>query len=100
MTRLSPVLDATDLPIAELWAARLDGELFTLDDCFVPIDAPEGARERAAAIARQWPQRFIAERLTAAWIWGVLDTPPVRHELCASLGARARPSTSRRVTVR
>ena len=100
MTRLSSVLDATDLPIAELWAARLDGELFTLDDCFLPVDLPEGARERAAAIARQWPQRLIAEQHTAAWIWGVLMTPPSRHELCASLGARARPSNSRRVTVR
>jgi len=100
MTRLSPVLDATDLPIAELWAARLDGELFTLDDCFLPVDLPEGSLTRALAVSRQWPQRLIAEQRTAAWIWGVTDDPPRRHELCASLGARARPSNSRRVTVR
>jgi hypothetical protein len=43
---------------------------------------------------------MIAERLTAAWIWGALDAPPVKHELCVSLGARARASSRFRVTVR
>jgi len=43
---------------------------------------------------------MIAERLTAAWIWGALDGPPAKHELCVSLGARARASSRFRVTVR
>jgi hypothetical protein len=100
MTRLSPVLTALDLPLAELCAARLDGELFVLDDCFTPIDEPDSSLQRARTIASKWPGRMIAERLTAAWIWGAADYPPVKHELCVSLGARARASSRYRVTVR
>lgn len=100
MTRLSPVLSSSDFPIAELYAARLDGELFVLDDCFTPIDEPDSSVQRARTIGVQWPGRMIAERLTAAWIWGALDSPPSKHELCVSLGARARASSRFRVTVR
>lgn len=100
MTRLSPVLSTKDFPLAELCAARLDGELFALDECFTPIDEPETRLQRARAIGLKWPGRMIAERLTAAWIWGALDAPPARHELCVSLGARARASSRFRVTVR
>jgi hypothetical protein len=100
MTRLSPVLSSHDLPIAELYAARLDGEVFVLDACFTPIDEPDSSIQRARTIGVQWPGRMIAERLTAAWIWGALDSPPLKHELCVSLGARARASSRFRVTVR
>jgi hypothetical protein len=100
MYRLSPVLTTRDLPLAELHAARLDGELVALDDAFTPIDQPHGREARAASLALSWPERLIAERHSAAWIWGALDRPPSPHELCASLGARARASIPRRVIVR
>ena len=100
MSRLSPVLTTNDLPLAELCAARLDGELLRLDDSFTSIDQPHDRTARAASIALSWPERLIAERWTAAWIWGALLQPPGRHTLCASLGARARPSVPQRVLVR
>jgi len=100
MPRLSPVLSAADLPLAELHAARLDGELTPLDACFTPMDIPPSPLHRAAALAVQWPERLIAEQRTAAWVWGALWQPPSRHELCSSLGARARPTEPLRVVAR
>ena len=100
MTRLSPVLTTDDLPLSELHAARLDGELFPLGSCFCPIDEPEFAELRAETISRQWPDRLIAEQRSAAWVLGVLQFPPERHELCADIAARARPASLHGVTVR
>ncbi|CAN5307376.1 hypothetical protein BH11ACT2_BH11ACT2_07430 [soil metagenome] len=100
MSRLAAVLTPADLPLAELHAARLDGELFAVDSCFAPIDEPELPRLRADAIAAVWPDRIIAEQRSAAWVYGVLPTPPVQHELCADLSARARPSNRGQARVR
>ncbi|MGV8885280.1 MAG: hypothetical protein ACOH1T_06775 [Microbacteriaceae bacterium] len=100
MSRLSPVLSTADLPLAELHAARLDGELTALDACFIPVDVPATLALRAESLARQWPGRLIAEQHSAAWIWGAQLQPPVRHELCSSLGARARPADPLRVIAR
>ena len=100
MSRLSPILTTDDLPLAELCAARLDGELTELDALFVPVDEPQTRSQRAGSVLLQWPGRLLAERHTAAWIWGAQSAPPVRHELCASLGARARPLQHWRVDVR
>jgi hypothetical protein len=100
MARLAPVLHAGDLPLAELFAARLDGELVAIDEAFAPIDARRGPEERAWAAGRFWPQRLIAERATAAWIWGATADPPARHQLCASKDARARPPVPARSSVR
>jgi hypothetical protein len=100
MTRLSPVLTTADLPLAELCAARLDGELLRVDDSFTSIDQPHDRALRALTIAIAWPERMIAERWSAAWVWGALAQPPSRHTLCSSLGARARSSLPQRVSVR
>jgi hypothetical protein len=100
MTRLGPVLTIADLPLAELHAARLDGELFAIDACFAPVDEPAIPALRAESIAVQWPDRIIAEQRSAAWVYGVLTSPPARHELCADLSARARPSNSRHARIR
>ncbi len=93
--RLPAVLSARDLPIAELQAARLDGELFAIDECFSPIDEIEQQRHRAASLAVLVPGRLIAEQHSAAWIHGALDRPPARHEFCADTRARVRPSAPR-----
>jgi hypothetical protein len=100
MTRLASVLRDDDLPYAELCAARLDGEVVAVDDCFAPIDVVLSPDARARAAARDWSSRLIAERRSAAWIWGALAEPPAPHELCASIAARARPPTPARAVVR
>ena len=100
MTRLTSVLTTSDLPLAELHAARLDGELYALDTCFCPIDETEFPALRAETIAAQWPYRLIAEQHSAAWVLGVIDSPPARHDLCADISARARPTNVRQANVR
>lgn len=87
---LGAVLSEHDLPAAELRAAELDGELFALDGCWVPIDEPDRAAQRAGALAALLPPRVIVERRSAAWVWGLLDSPPSPHELCTAIGARVR----------
>jgi hypothetical protein len=100
MTRLSPVLSARDLPMAELHALRLDGQLTALDECFLPVDQPAGLAERARSLAQFCDGRLIVEQHSAAWVWGALPQPPARHELCASIGARSRSVHPRRLLVR
>lgn len=100
MTRLAPVLHSADLPLAELCAARLDGELVALDGAFCPIDEPVSPLHRAHAAAQAGAGRLIAEQRTAAWIWGALLSPPARHQWCVSTGARARAPHPARGVVR
>jgi hypothetical protein len=89
--RLPPVLSRFDLPIAELAAARLDGEVFSVDDCYAPVDEIEQPAHRARALGAILRDRLIAEQRSAAWIWGAIERPPLRHELCVAIGARVRP---------
>ena len=98
--RLPPVLSALDLPLAELQCAALDGELYALDQCFCPIDEFETIHLRARALGVVLDPRIIAERLSAAWVWGALITPPRRHQLCVAIGARTRPHPSLNATLR
>jgi hypothetical protein len=100
MASLAPVLRVGDLPLAELCAARLDGELVGIDECFSPIDVHTGPFQRAAALTGAWSPRLIAEQRTAAWVWGATADSPARHQLCASVGARARALTPHRSVVR
>lgn len=97
---LASILTCVDLPAVELQAARMDGELFGIDECFSPVDLPEAQTQRAHALASILPERLIAEQLTAAWIWGVTDLMPTRHQLCAAAGARARPANPRGLAIR
>ena len=100
MAALAPVLFPSDLPLAELCAARLDGELFALDDGYCPIDQPETHESRARSISPHCRDRIIAERRTAAWIWGARENPPQPLELCVDIDARARPIISGRAVRR
>lgn len=100
MSKLASILTTADLPLTELHALRLDGELFAIDDAFSPIDQPESVAQRAAALEAQCSDRLIAEQRTAAWVWGACDRLPVRLELCAHIGARARISDTGRIVLR
>jgi hypothetical protein len=98
--RLSPVLSSVDLPLAELCAARLDGELYRVDECFSPVDSPAGRTGRGAALAAIAPARVIAELASAAWVWGAIENPPVPHRFCVDTLSRVHPGAAARGIVR
>jgi len=98
--RLPPVLSPVDLPEAELSAARLDGELFRVGDCFSPIDEIENPVHRARALSAGLSDRLIAEQTSAAWIWGAQSTPPQQHQLCVAIDARVGRFGGGRLAVR
>lgn len=97
---VASVLDRRDLPLAELCAARLDGEVYAVDDCFAALDEVNATAVRAAAVARTAPHRTIAELDTALWIYAVLQQPPARHRFCVDVAERARTPLSSRFIVR
>lgn len=82
------ILTTHDLPLAELCAMRLDGELVAVDQWFAPFDDFPSPTQRAAALAFGAGERLIAERRSAAWVWGGLDRPPASHEFCVAHNAR------------
>lgn len=88
MARLPALLTTDDLPVAELSALTRDGILVPVGSCFAPVDEPATAEARARAAAHGLPGRMIAERMTAAWIWGALPEAPTPHQFCTDLGAR------------
>lgn len=98
--RLPRVLSGLDLPLAELTAARIDGEVYPVDDCFSPLDEFETARHRALALLTSFPRRLIAEQHTAAWVLGAQFAPPTVHQFCVSIEARTRPTIAVRISVR
>ncbi|MEO7372295.1 MAG: type IV toxin-antitoxin system AbiEi family antitoxin [Terrimesophilobacter sp.] len=98
--RLPAVLTRSDVPEAELCAARLDGEVYRIDECFSPIDEIEDPVLRAAALSSITPARYIAEQRTAAWVHGALRSPPAVHQFCVAAHARAKPRQRRRMIVR
>jgi len=87
---LPDVLGTAQLPLAELSAARLDGELVALGGGYHPVDLPETPMLRASSLALGVPPRLIAELGTAAWLWGADPVAPVRLEFCSRLSERAR----------
>jgi len=97
--RLPDILSSRDLPLAELSSLCLDGEVFRLGDLWSPVDVAEGRDQRARSVSLLVPVRAIAERLTAAWIYG-LAPEPVRHQFCVPITARAYFPPSLRFGVR
>jgi hypothetical protein len=98
--RLSSVLSSADFASPELRALVLDGEAYRLDECVSPVDEIARPALRAAALAAQLPARLIAEQHSAAWIWGAQPQPPLRHEVCADITARTRPTLGALLAVR
>jgi len=99
MSRLPPVLFHQDLPEAELHAAKLDGELYRIDQCFSPVDEIESRERRAHALALTIPARLIVEQRSAAWIYGAAGLPH-QHQFCVDINARVRTATLFGLTVR
>lgn len=104
--RLPSVLSSTDLPFAELQAARLDGQLARLGDCFVPVDEIQQPSHRALVVHSALPitvgdgRRMIAEQRSAAWVWGALEHPPQRHQFCVAVDSRTGRDLPHTVAVR
>ncbi|HEY5224981.1 MAG TPA: type IV toxin-antitoxin system AbiEi family antitoxin [Microbacteriaceae bacterium] len=101
MTRLLPdvLIPAATLPLPELCAARLDGEVMPIDECFIAIDTAITPGARAATLRSLVGSRAIAEKTTALWIYGILPSPPAVHTVCVDRADRSAAPHSLRVTV-
>ncbi len=88
------------LSIAELSAARLDGELYPLADRYCTVDLPAFPSLRAASLLLLLPEHAFVERLSAAWLHGALTDPPTLSSLAVPAGAGSRPRRSRTFTLR
>ncbi len=100
MARLPAVLGTHDLPLAELCAARIDGELFAIDDGWAPVDEPDLPSLRAAVVALRVPRDLVIERRSAAWVHGALDSPPEVAQFCVSHRERVAAINDHRTQVR
>lgn len=98
--RISSVLSSADLPVAELHAGVLDGELMRVGEAYCAIDTVVGPSQRAASIATVVAPWAIAERFTAAWIHGVIHDQPRRLQLCVDSQDNVRPLSSQRFAFR
>jgi hypothetical protein len=88
MARLPAVLGTDHLPLAELCAARLDGELFVIDHAWAPVDEPDHPAFRAMVLSMRSPRSLIIERMSAAWVHGAFDDAPTVAQFCVPLDAR------------
>ncbi len=99
-SRLPADLGGEHLPLAELTAARLDGELFPLGDRYCSVAELETAPLRAVTAIGSRSRRLVAELGTAAWIWGATPVQPSAWEFCSAIGNRARIARSDPAQVR
>lgn len=75
--RSSPVLDLETFSPTERSVLRLDGECVPLGLTDVPVGVPVGPAVRAASLAPATLRHdLVVELLAAAWVHGVVATPP------------------------
>ncbi len=98
----SPFLYFADdrLSMAELSAARLDGDVVELGEAYIPADAVETRGLRAGSLAEVLGDSLAATHLTAAWIHGALPDPPARHTVQRAVGRRLHRVPDRRLVYR
>jgi len=86
----SPFLYFADdrLSLAELTAARLDGDVVELGEAYIPADAVETRALRAGSLAGILGDTLAGTHLTAAWIHGALPAPPARHTVQRAVARR------------
>lgn len=85
------------LTLAELSAARLDGDVVEIGDAYIPADLTENPDVRASSVAALVRPGTAAAGSTAAWIHGAGDIPPAVHHIRRSVPRRVRPQLSGRV---
>ncbi|WP_169582525.1 MULTISPECIES: hypothetical protein [Microbacterium] len=98
----SPFLYFVDdrLSLAELTAARLDGDVVELGDAFIPADAIETQSLRAGSLAGLLGETLAATHLTAAWVRGAIPDPPARHTVQRATTRRLHYTPARTVHYR
>ncbi|WP_396641386.1 type IV toxin-antitoxin system AbiEi family antitoxin [Microbacterium sp.] len=69
------------LSIAELSAARLDGDVVEIGEGYMPADAIESTATRAASLRSICGPRLVVGSWSAAWVYGALPEPPSRHSV-------------------
>src|SRR5688572_32502849 len=86
----SPFLYFADdrLSLAELTAARLDGDVVELGDAYIPADAVETRGLRAGSLTALLGDTLAATHLSAAWVHGALPDPPARHTVQRAVARR------------
>ena len=77
---LPHLLTSADLPLPELQAAALDGDVYRLDRVFSSVAEFDLPWRRAAALAAVFGREFVVARTSAAWVWGALAVAPPTHE--------------------
>lgn len=98
---LSLLLFAGDrLTLAELCAARLDGDVVELGEAFLPADAVESPALRARSLAPLLTPAVAVTHSSAAWVHGALAEAPARHTLQRAVAARPHHRWDRRFAYR
>ncbi|ANJ26900.1 hypothetical protein [Agromyces aureus] len=100
MAKVPAVLGTDDFSIAELCAARIDGDLVAIAGAWAPIDEPDVPTFRALVVAHSAPRSLIIERMSAAWVLGARLAPPARAQFCVPIEARISVITDPNITVR
>jgi hypothetical protein len=98
----SPFLYYADdrLSLAELSAARLDGDVVELGDAYIPADAVETAALRAGSLLGVLGELLAATHVSAAWIHGALPEPPAKHTVQRAVARRIHRIPSHRIVYR
>ncbi|MCI2958890.1 hypothetical protein MN032_14415 [Agromyces atrinae] len=101
MSRLPVILDTDDLPLAELHAARIDGDLIAIGRGFAPFDAHDerSLRARSLAPVALSSGRLIVDRLSAAWVHGACAEPST-VTLCRRVDQRSTALVTSEASVR
>ena len=101
MTRVGDVLDeGNGIPLAELCAARIDGDVSAIGSAYCPLDAVIDSQLRLRIALRGAPLGTIAAGETAAWVYGALPRLPYRRTLCFDHNQTRRIASSRDFLVR
>lgn len=85
---------------AEQSAMRLDGETWPVGVSAVPLGQPLDLSTRVESTIPHFTDGLVLVGLSAAWVWGCLDSPPRTCEVARSDGSRVYISTPANVRVR
>lgn len=98
----SPFLYFVDdrLSLAELTAARLDGDVVELGEAYIPADAVETRGLRAGSLTSLLGDTLAATHLTAAWVHGAIPDPPSKHTVQRAVQRRLHHSPARHIVYR
>jgi len=88
------------LTLAELTAARLDGDVVELGEAYLPADAAETPTLRARSLAPLVTPDVALIHASAAWVHGALAEPPARHSLQRAVPWRLHQRWGRRFVYR